>query len=316
MHVFSLTTLQELFTGLFWLVVLKSFTQLFLLSFLSTILVYYIFKKTIHTSTETHLRLCFFLVPTTFLLTFMAFNAPVVPVALYSLTLGAFLALLLVTHRVYHIVEENAVPSKADIAVIEHYHRNIRAESRNILKYLGDKIGALILLIVLSPLFLFLCVAVWINDPGSIFLAKHVVGRKGKPFRAYKVRSMIKNAEQHTGAVQVQKGDERIIWIGHFLRASHLDEFPQLWNVLRGEMSLVGPRPEKVVRVKHFLQDVPGYAERHTVLPGITGWAQVHHTYYTPPAEKMVYDLYYITHQSLWLDMKILLKTLPITAIK
>ncbi len=316
MHIFSLNTLQELFTGLFWLVVLKSFTQLFFLSFLSTILVYFIFKKTIHTSTETHLRLCFVLVPTTFLLTFMAFNAPVIPVAIYSLTLGSFLALLLVTHRIYHLVEENAEPKPEDIAVVESYHKNVHMLRRNMIKYLLDKFGAVVLLVALSPLFLFLCIAVWINDPGAIFLAKHVVGRNGKAFRAYKLRSMIKDAEKHTGAIQVQKKDERIIWIGHFLRASHLDEFPQLWNVLRGEMSLVGPRPEKVVRVKHFLKDAPGYENRHAVLPGITGWAQIHHTYYTPPAEKMVYDLYYIQHQSFWLDMKILLKTLPITAVK
>jgi lipopolysaccharide/colanic/teichoic acid biosynthesis glycosyltransferase len=314
MDTFSIDFFRELGTIPFWLVSLKSFTYWFVLTFGATLFVVQVISRTVHSlHAEGHLRLSFFLVVATVLGVLIALNAAIFPVALYSILSGSFAAVLLETKFRFGWAEDNAKPTPEEEETVRQAHQGMKIRKRSWQKNVFDQLMAGFVSIIGAPFFLLLLIIVWFNDPGPLFIVKYAVGWGGKTFRAYKLRSMIKDAERETGAIQVRYKDARIIWIGHFLRASHLDEFPQLWNVLRGDMSLVGPRPEKVVRVKNFLQEVPGYAERHSVLPGITGWAQVHHTYYTPPAEKLMYDLYYIHHASLWFDLKILLKTLPIS---
>lgn len=315
MDTFSIDFVKTVFTGSFWIVSVMTFVWWCGISFLAVFFIHRIFARMFQRhGTERNLRSAFFLVPSVLLFTLLATNRPVFPLALYSILAGAFFGALWETRRIFRLVEPNAVPTPEDIAIVERYHEEIALVPLPPTKRIMDVVVSIVGGIMLSPIFLCAAIAIWMNDPGPIIVAKHVVGRKGKPFIEYKLRSMIKQAEKHTGAVQSQKNDERIIFVGHFLRSTHLDEFPQLWNVIRGEMSLVGPRPEKVVRVKKFLADVPGYAKRHAVLPGITGWAQIHHTYYTLPDKKLLYDLDYIEQQSFQHDMKILWRTLPATA--
>lgn len=149
-------------------------------------------------------------------------------------------------------------------------------------------------------------------ERGDLFYRQARVGKGGKVFKIVKYRTMVMDAEKHTGAVWASENDERVTGVGRFLRKTRLDELPQFWNVLRGEMSLVGPRPERPEMVCHLAQEIPFYRVRHAVHPGITGWAQVKYRYGASVDDallKLQYDLYYIKHQGLYLDVSILLKT-------
>jgi Undecaprenyl-phosphate glucose phosphotransferase len=169
--------------------------------------------------------------------------------------------------------------------------------------------GALSVLVpVALPLVAFL---IWIEDRGPIFYRQERMGLDGKPFDILKFRSMRVNAESSTGPVWAIKDDPRRTRVGTFLRHWSLDEFPQLWNVLKGDMSLVGPRPERPTFVHEFKHKVPQYMMRHRVKAGITGWAQVHGWRGNTSIRKRIeYDLYYIENWSLQLDLKILWMTL------
>lgn len=139
------------------------------------------------------------------------------------------------------------------------------------------------------------------------------IGKAGKVFRVLKFRSMVVDAEARTGAVWAKEKDDRITPIGHLLRKSRLDELPQFWNVLKGEMSLIGPRPERQHFVEILEQEIPFYRLRHAIKPGITGWAQVNYRYGASASDTLIklrYDFYYIKHQSAILDLVILLKTI------
>ncbi len=152
-----------------------------------------------------------------------------------------------------------------------------------------------------------------LDSPGPIFFRQVRLGRGGRPFQIVKLRSMIVDAEKATGAVWATKGDPRITRVGRFLRKSRLDEVPQLWNVLKGEMSIVGPRPERPEFVAQLTAKIPFYRTRLLVAPGLTGWAQVRYKYANSTEDaliKLQYDLYYIRHQSLGLDMLIMVQTL------
>jgi lipopolysaccharide/colanic/teichoic acid biosynthesis glycosyltransferase len=141
----------------------------------------------------------------------------------------------------------------------------------------------------------------------------------GKAFTIYKFRSMRADAEQETGAVWSSEGDPRVTPFGRFLRRSRLDELPQLWNVLRGEMSLVGPRPERPEFVEDLTEQIPFYGQRHTVRPGVTGWAQVRHSYgasVEDALQKLQYDLFYVKHQSVTLDLFIVLETIKTVIVR
>jgi len=168
-------------------------------------------------------------------------------------------------------------------------------------------------LAIFGILFPGIALALYIDSPGPIFYRQERVGRGGSTFRVFKLRSMVPDAEKQGRAVWAEEGDPRITRVGRILRATHLDEFPQFVNILKGEMSVVGPRPERPAFVAELEQQVPFHRLRHAVKPGMAGWALVNHGYSSSVEDAMIkvqYDLYYIKHQSLYLDMLILFKTL------
>ena len=180
-----------------------------------------------------------------------------------------------------------------------------------VLKRTFDLLGSTLLLIVLSPFLLAIGLLVKLTSRGPVFYSQVRVGADGRVFRIHKFRSMEVNAEAGTGAVWAKPGDARVTPLGRFLRKSNLDEFPQLWNVFRGEMSLVGPRPERPVFVEQFRKEVPKYMLRHQMKSGMTGWAQVNGWRGdTSIEERVKHDLYYIGHWSHGLDLKIMALTL------
>jgi exopolysaccharide biosynthesis polyprenyl glycosylphosphotransferase len=173
-----------------------------------------------------------------------------------------------------------------------------------------DVILSALAILILSPLLLLLATLVKITSPGPIFYRQERCGLNGKPFQMLKYRSMGIDAESQTGAVWAVKDDPRRTVFGAFLRSTSLDELPQLINVLKGEMSLVGPRPERPVFISKFSKTIPNYMARHAVKAGITGWAQVHGWRGNTSLRKRVqYDLYYITHWTPWLDLRIMCLT-------
>ena len=153
-----------------------------------------------------------------------------------------------------------------------------------------------------------------LHSPGPLFYRQQRVGKGGRSFGVIKFRTMGVEAEKTTGAIWSQAGDARITRVGRVLRKSRLDELPQILNVLKGEMSMVGPRPERPRFVGQLAQELPVYRARHAVLPGITGWAQICYRYGSSVEDsrvKLEYDLYYVKHASLYLDLLILLRTVP-----
>lgn len=183
---------------------------------------------------------------------------------------------------------------------------------RPFIKRVFDIVSAGLGMLFLGIAFPLIALAIYVDSPGPIFYRQTRVGRAGELFRVYKFRSMVPNAEEN-GAVWARKNDHRVTRVGKILRATHLDEFPQFINILKGEMSAVGPRPERPEFVKDLTQEIPFYRVRHAVKPGMAGWGLVNQGYGSSREDAMVklqYDLYYIKHQSLWLDIVVLLKTI------
>jgi exopolysaccharide biosynthesis polyprenyl glycosylphosphotransferase len=181
------------------------------------------------------------------------------------------------------------------------------------LKRIMDMVISFLILILSIPITILTAVAIKIDSNGPIFFRQERIGMTGKKFRIIKFRSMFKDAEKYTGPVWSQKGDPRVTRIGRFLRRFRIDEIPQMINVLKGEMSLVGPRPERPVFVEKLSQEIPYYPRRLKVRPGITGWAQVKHKYDENIEDvkiKLRYDLFYIENMSLRMDFKILTRTI------
>jgi sugar transferase (PEP-CTERM system associated) len=177
---------------------------------------------------------------------------------------------------------------------------------------------ALIALVISLPLLPFIMLAVKLGSPGPIFYRQQRVGRRGEIFYCYKFRTMRKDAEADTGATWATDDDPRITRVGKFLRASRLDEIPQLWCVLKGDMHFVGPRPERPEFVEWLSKEIPYYGVRHVVRPGITGWAQVQYKYgntLEDAREKLQYDLFYIKNASLGLDLLIIFQTVKIVVL-
>ena len=180
-------------------------------------------------------------------------------------------------------------------------------------KRLFDMLSSIIGLAVMGALYPFLFVIMKIISPGPIFFSQKRVGLLGKEFKIYKFRTMIVNAEKGTGAVWCTNQDNRITPLGRFMRKLRIDELPQFWNILKGDMSLIGPRPERPEFVDMLKSRIPFYDERHLVKPGLTGWAQVSFPYgnsVEDSTQKLHYDLFYIRNMSIFLDMKIALKTI------
>jgi lipopolysaccharide/colanic/teichoic acid biosynthesis glycosyltransferase len=168
---------------------------------------------------------------------------------------------------------------------------------------------ALVLFVAFAPLILLTVCLVKLTSRGPVFYSQTRLGRNGVPFRIFKVRTMVHNCEKGSGPRWSSGHDPRITPVGRFLRKTHLDELPQLWNVLRGDMSLVGPRPERPEFVPSLEQAIPHYRDRLLVRPGVTGLAQVQLPADTDLASvrrKLAYDLYYVRHYSLWLDLRLL----------
>ena len=169
-----------------------------------------------------------------------------------------------------------------------------------------------IALVICLPFLPFIILAVRISSPGPIFFCQTRVGRSGRLFTAYKFRTMRQDAEAQ-GAVWATKDDPRVTRIGRFMRNTRLDEIPQLWNVLRGDMAFVGPRPERPEFVEWLSKEIPFYDLRHMIRPGITGWAQVRYRYGASLEEtkrKLEYDLYYVKNNSIGLDLLIMFETI------
>ncbi len=185
------------------------------------------------------------------------------------------------------------------------------------LKKCTDLVITSLLLLVLSPVMLLAALAVKLDSPGPVFYSQLRTGLHGKPFRVYKFRSMYQDAEK-LGAQWASTRDPRITKVGFWLRIMRIDELPQIWNVLCGEMSLIGPRPERPEFDAKLKQEIPYYEARYLVKPGITGWAQVMYPYgasVEDAYEKLAYDLYYIKNHSLWLDLAIVFKTVRVVLL-
>jgi exopolysaccharide biosynthesis polyprenyl glycosylphosphotransferase len=172
-------------------------------------------------------------------------------------------------------------------------------------------------LIVAMPLMLLAAIVIKAVSPGPVFFKQRRVGWDGKLFDIYKLRTMKLDAEKETGPIWAQENDPRLIRFGKFIRKAHLDELPQLFNVLKGEMSIVGPRPERPVFVKTLSKEIKEYNKRFTAKPGITGLAQVWHKYdetVEDVKKKIKYDLLYIRKMCLMVDLRILLRTILVVA--
>jgi lipopolysaccharide/colanic/teichoic acid biosynthesis glycosyltransferase len=219
----------------------------------------------------------------------------------------------------------------------ERPRRAPRAWCGEICKRAIDLAGSAVGLVLLSPLFLLIAIAIKLDSRGSIFYRQERVGvnrrrngqhspqsgerrslnRYGRSIHVYKFRSMVSDAEKGTGPVWAKAEDARITRVGRILRKTRLDEFPQLWNVLKGEMSLVGPRPERFFFVRQLDEVIPGYSRRCDVMPGITGLAQVKRGYDSSVDSantKLQYDLYYVRNRQLLLDLKIMAATVKVMA--
>lgn len=189
---------------------------------------------------------------------------------------------------------------------------------RRALKRIMDITLSLLGIILLLPFLPLIALLIRLDTPGPVFFRQTRVGYGGQEFEIYKFRTMRDRAEQSTGAVWAGVNDSRITRVGHFLRRSRIDELPQLLNILRGEMSIVGPRPERPEFVTSLVRELPFYAERHSVRPGLTGWAQVRYRYGASredALEKLRYDLYYIKNQSVMLDVEIIIRTICVVTL-
>jgi sugar transferase (PEP-CTERM system associated) len=168
------------------------------------------------------------------------------------------------------------------------------------------------MLILLSPLIVLTAIIIKLDSKGPIFFSQERMGENRKPYMVHKFRSMRSDAEKSTGPVWAQENDDRITKIGHFIRKTRIDEIPQLWNILKGEMSFVGPRPEREHFVRELEEIIPYYGERFSVKPGLTGWAQVSYGYgatVEDAIEKLNYELFYIKNMSILMDIMIVART-------
>lgn len=190
-----------------------------------------------------------------------------------------------------------------------------RTRLTRLVKRLVDVSLSGLFLILGWPIFVLVAIAIKLDSPGPVFFRQERVGERGQIFWLLKYRTMLKDAEARTGPVWTTEDDPRITRVGHWLRKTRLDEFPQIINVLRGQMSFIGPRPERPHFVAQLQEKIPYYSQRHSIRPGITGWAQVRYRYGSTvedAEEKLQYDLYYVKNMSPFLDLLILISSIQV----
>jgi exopolysaccharide biosynthesis polyprenyl glycosylphosphotransferase len=219
---------------------------------------------------------------------------------------------VLVVPSVYDILVGRIASLRLHDMPLVEVVKNPQDDIAFILKGSIDRIVAGVLLVLSLPLLGIAALLIKGTSLGPVFFRQQRVGRGGKLFTVYKLRTMKQDAEALTGAVLAQESDPRVTPVGRFLRESRIDEIPQLFNVLNGSMSLVGPRPERPEFVEEFSRTIPGYTERHQVKPGLTGLAQVNGEYHTTPEYKLKYDLAYIYNYSFWLDIRIMVESVKV----
>jgi exopolysaccharide biosynthesis polyprenyl glycosylphosphotransferase len=198
-------------------------------------------------------------------------------------------------------------PTRADAVARSSFARAV--------KRAVDLVSASILLLLTAPLSLVVAALIKFEDGGPVVFRQARVGRYGVPFTLRKFRSMKVDAEAETGPMWAQVNDPRVTKVGRWIRALRIDEIPQVWNVLRGEMSFVGPRPERPEFVATLQAAIPLYDQRHSVRPGITGWAQVNAPYAATVEDsrrKLEYDLHYLKTFSVWMDLVVMVRTIKI----
>jgi putative colanic acid biosynthesis UDP-glucose lipid carrier transferase len=178
------------------------------------------------------------------------------------------------------------------------------------IKTLEDKLIAAVVLVLVAPLLLLIAIAIKVSSRGPVFYRQARLSWNLREFTMYKFRTMPVDVEEGSGPVWAKEGEQRATPVGRFLRRTSLDELPQFWNVIKGDMSVVGPRPERPVFVEKLKREVPSYMQKHMVKAGITGWAQVNGWRGdTDLSRRIEHDLYYIDNWSLWLDLKIIFMT-------
>ena len=190
---------------------------------------------------------------------------------------------------------------------------------RTFMKRTFDLICSLIILLLAFPVMLVAAFSIWLEDRGPVFYSQERVGKDGKTFRVHKFRSMRADAEKSGKPQWAAQNDPRVTRVGNFMRKTRIDELPQILNVFAGEMSFVGPRPERAYFVEQLIEVVPYYNVRHSIKPGITGWAQVRYGYGSSAEDalqKLQYDLYYVKNNSLFLDVLILINTLKVVLFR
>ncbi|MFI5076094.1 MAG: TIGR03013 family XrtA/PEP-CTERM system glycosyltransferase [Vicinamibacteria bacterium] len=189
----------------------------------------------------------------------------------------------------------------------------------NLAKRALDVAVSAVSLFILSPVMALVALGIRLTSPGAVFYHQARVGMNGRVFTVHKFRSMRDDAESGTGAVWSRAGDPRVTPFGRFLRRTRLDEIPQFWNILAGDMSIVGPRPERPEFVEELKGEIPFYGQRHVVRPGLTGWAQVRHSYGSSvedSLQKLQFDLYYIKNLSIAFDLFIMLETIKTVLVR
>lgn len=221
---------------------------------------------------------------------------------------GAFGGGLLATGYNECLWEDNSPPSEQVKEAVHQRHQNIlgNLDKTPPAKRAFDICLGLAGAVISLPVWLLGAFLVWFEDPGPLLFVKNSVGKGGINFHQFKFRTMVFGAEDATGPVMAREEDARVLRVGRLLRKTALDELPQLLNILRGEMSFVGPRPQRTVLVQGYLEELPEYAERHRVLPGLAGLAQVAGDYYLTPRQKLRFDRLYIRHTGLGFDLKLI----------
>ncbi len=223
--------------------------------------------------------------------------------------LAAFAGGLIASSRRLGLWEDNQPPAAETVARVRQAHLDRLGPQRPAPtgKALLDRIGSALGILAALPFGTLLLLGLWLEDPGPLFFVKNSVGAGGRNFRQWKIRTMVRGAESESGPVWAEREDERVLHLGRLLRRSALDELPQLVNILVGQMSLVGPRPQRTVLVAEYLETLPEYAERHRLAPGLAGLAQVAGHYYLTPRQKLRLDRLYLRHAGLCFDLRLIL---------